>query len=1089
MNLSAPFIRRPIATVLLTIGIALSGIAAFFVLPVSPLPEVDFPTIAISASLAGASPATMASSVATPLERRLGTIADVSEMTSSSSTGSARITLQFNLGRDINGAARDVQAAIAAARVDLPATLRSNPTYRKINAADAPIMIIALTSKTRSAFQIFDAVSNVVQQKLSQVPGVGEVQIGGGSLPSVRVDVNPLALARLGLSLEDVRAAIASTNPNRPKGTVHAGGQSFQIYTSASRRAASDYRPLIIAVRGGTAVRLSDVADVTDGPEDARTVGLFNGRPAVVAVISRQPGANIIAAVDAVKAQLPGLKAGLPGDIDMAIASDRTTTIRASLRDVEVTLAIATILVVIVVSIFLRSWRATVVPAVAVVVSLLGTLGVMYLAGFSLNNLSLMALTVATGFVVDDAIVVLENIVRHIEGGMSRREAALLGAREVGFTVVSISISLVAVFIPLLFMGGIVGRLFREFAVTLSASVLISLVISLTTTPMIAALLLKDKDDERPGRLARWTEAGFDRVNRGYATALEWALDNAALVLLILVATVGINVYLWAAIPKGFFPEQDTGSLNGGVRLDQRASFTASSTKLRQLTTIVAHDPAIATVVGFTGGGGNRGGGGGFAFATLIPKAQRPGVGSTAVISRLRPKLARVTGASLFLSPVQDVRVGGRQGNATYQYTLNGDDPVTLPQYADRMAAILKRSPVLTDVDADTQQNGVETFVTVDRDRAARLGVTAKDVDNILYDAFGQRGVSTIYSDLNQYKVVMEAAAPYRQNPAALANIYVAANAPVAATRGGGAGATTPSISGGGGVIGTNSGTAQNAVAPAAGSNGDTQASGSPLSATPSTMVPLNAFASYDTRATAASINHQAGSPAATISFNLAPGRSLSDAQPVIADALAQINAPATVHGGFAGTAKAFQDSLKSTPLLILAAIVTIYLVLGILYESLIHPITVLSTLPSAGVGAVIALLASGTEFSIIALIGVVLLIGIVKKNAILIIDFALEAERNDGLTPRQAITRASLLRFRPIVMTTLAAVFGAVPLAIGWGEGAELRHPLGIAIIGGLLVSQVLTLLTTPVVYLVLDRFRRKGAVRSAAQLRPAYA
>ncbi|MBV8973364.1 MAG: efflux RND transporter permease subunit [Sphingomonadaceae bacterium] len=1085
MSLSSPFIRRPIATILLTIGVALSGIAAFFVLPVSPLPEVDFPTIAINASLAGASPATMASSVATPLERRLGTIADVSEMTSQSSTGSARITLQFNLGRDINGAARDVQAAIAAARVDLPATLRSNPTYRKINAADAPIMILALTSKTRSAFQIFDAASNVVQQNLSQLPGVGEVQIGGGALPAVRVDVNPLALSRLGISLEDVRAALAATNPNRPKGTVHAGGESFQITTSATRRSAADYRPLIIAYRNGAAVRLSDIAEVTDGPEDARTVGLFNGRPAVVAVISRQPGANIIAAVEAVKAQLPALRAGLPADIELTVASDRTTTIRASLRDVEITLAIATILVVIVVSIFLRSWRATVVPAVAVVVSLLGTLGVMYLAGFSLNNLSLMALTVATGFVVDDAIVVLENIVRHVEDGMTPMDAALRGAREVGFTVVSISISLVAVFIPLLFMGGIVGRLFREFAVTLSASVLISLVISLTTTPMIAALLLKGKDEGRPNRFSRAIEGGFDRTIRGYGVALDWALDNVALVLLILVATIGINVYLWAAIPKGFFPDQDTGSLAGGLRLDQRASFQASSAKLAQLTRIVKSDPDIATIVGFTGGGGNRGGGGGFAFATLIPKSQRPGVGSMTVIGRLRPKLARVTGAQLFLSPVQDVRVGGRQGNANYQYTLSGDDPVTLPQYADRMVAILKRSPVLTDVDADTQQNGVETFVTVDRDSAARLGVTSRDVDNILYDAFGQRGVATIYSDLNQYKVIMEAAAPFRQNPQALATIYVAANAPAAALKGGGAGATTT----GGGVIGAAATTPQNATAPAASTNGDVQASGSPLSATPATMVPLAAFARYDTRATAASINHQAGSPAATISFNVAPGKSLSDAVPVLADALAQVNAPATVHGGFAGTAKAFQDSLKSTPWLILAAIVTIYIVLGILYESLIHPITVLSTLPSAGVGAVIGLLATGTEFSIIALIGVVLLIGIVKKNAILIIDFALAAEREEGLSPREAITRASLLRFRPIVMTTLAAVFGAVPLAIGWGEGAELRHPLGIAIIGGLLVSQVLTLLTTPVVYLALDRFRRKGAVRRASQFNPEYA
>ncbi len=1084
MSLSSPFIRRPIATILLTIGIALSGVAAFFVLPVSPLPSVDFPTIAINAQLAGASPTTMASSVATPLERRLGTIADVSELTSSSSTGSSRITMQFNLDRDINGAARDVQAAIAAARADLPATLRSNPTYQKINPADAPIMIIAMTSKTRSAFQIFDAVSNVVQQKLSQVPGIGEVQIGGGSLPSVRVDVNPLALARLGLSLEDVRAALAATNPNRPKGIVHVGGEAYQIYTTAARRAASDYRPLIIAVRNNAAVRLSDIAEVTDGPEDARTVGLFNGKPAIVAVISRQPGANIIAAVDAVKAQLPGLKAGLPADIDMSIALDRTTTIRASLRDVEVALGVSTLLVILVVSIFLRSWRATVVPAVAVVVSLLGTLGVMYMAGFSLDNLSLMALTVATGFVVDDAIVVLENIVRHTEDGMGRMEAALLGAKEVGFTVLSISISLVAVFIPLLFMGGIVGRLFREFAVTLSASVMISLVISLTTTPMIAALLLPEKGSERPGRISRTMEAGFDRILRGYGVALDWALDNAGLVLLILVATVGINIYLWAAIPKGFFPEQDTGALSGGLRLDQRASFGASSAKLKQLTSIVAHDPAIATIVGFTGGGGSRGGGGGFAFATLIPKAQRPGVGSKDVIARLRPKLARVTGAQLFLSPVQDVRLGGRGGNANYQYTLSGDDAATLPGYADRMTAILKQSPVLTDVDADTQQNGVATFVTVDRDRAARLGVRASDVDNILYDAFGQRGVATIYSELNQYKVVMEAAAPFRQNPQALDNIYVAANAPVAASRGGG----TSSVAAGS-VIGAAATTPQNTAAPSAGTNGDVQASGSALSAVPATMVPLSAFAHYDTRATAASINHQGGTPSATISFNLAPGKSLSDAQPVIADALARTNAPATVHGGFAGTAKAFQDSLSSTPLLILAAIVTIYIVLGILYESLIHPITALSTLPSAGVGAVIGLLVTGTEFSIIALIGVVLLIGIVKKNAILIIDFALAAERDEGLSPREAITRASMLRFRPIVMTTLAAVLGAVPLAIGWGEGAELRHPLGIAIIGGLLVSQVLTLLTTPVVYLALDRFRRPGREVRTARMHSEFA
>ena len=1075
MSLSSPFVRRPIGTILLTVGLALSGMAAYFGLPVSPLPQVDFPTISVNASLAGASPETMATSVATPLERRLGTIADVSEMTSQSGTGSSRITLQFNLGRDINGAARDVQAAISAARVDLPATLKSTPTYRKINPADAPIMIVALTSKTRTPYQIYDAVSNIVQQKLSQVDGVGEVQIGGGSLPSVRVDLNPLVLSQMGISLEDVRAAISATNPNRPKGVIEDGGRRFQIYTTASRRAASDYQPLVIAYRNGSAVRLRDVAAVTDGPEDARTIGLFNGQPAVVAIISRQPGANIIAATDGVRALLPELRAALPADIDMQVASDRTTTIRASLHEVEWTLVIATLLVVAVVSLFLQSWRATVVPAVAVTVSLLGTLGVMYMLGFSLNNLSLMALTVATGFVVDDAIVVLENISRHIENGMGRMEAALLGAREVGFTVLSISISLVAVFIPLLFMGGIVGRLFREFAVTLSASVLISLVISLTTTPMISAWLLKEKTDEPPNRFARAFNAGFDRTVRGYERALIWALDNSALVLLILAATVAINVYLFVAIPKGFFPQQDTGSLNGGLRLDQSSSFLLSAAKLTQLTTMVAHDPAIDTIVGFTGGSGSRGGGGGFVFAQLKPKGVRTDSSQT-VIDRLRPKLAKITGVSLFLNPVQDVQIGGRTGNATYQYTLQGDDAAALPKYADQLAAAMKLDPVLTDIDADTEENGVETYLTVDRDKAARLGITAIDVDNILYDAYGQRQVATIYSDLNQYHVVMQADPALGQTPAALENIYVPANAPAASTQSGGVGSGTGNATSGSGVIGAATTTAQNAAAPAAASNADVQAQGSALSATASTMVPLSAFSHYAQGATASSINHQGGSPATTISFNLAPGKSLSDATIAIDKALDSIKAPASVRGSFQGTAKAFQDSLSTTPLLIAAAIVTIYIVLGILYESLIHPLTVLSTLPSAGVGAVIALMLLGTEFSIIALIGVILLIGIVKKNAILIIDFAIEAERGRGLSSRDAIIEASLLRFRPIIMTTLAAVLGAVPLAIGWGEGAELRRPLGIAIIGGLLVSQVLTLLTTPVVYMALDRFRRRS-------------
>ena len=1060
MSLSQPFIKRPIATVLLTIGIALAGIGAFFVLPVSPLPQVDFPTISVSANLPGGSPDTMATSVATPLERRLGVIAGVNEMTSSSGNGSTRINLQFDLTRQIDSAAREVQAAINAARADLPATLRSNPTYRKANPADAPIIILALTSKTRSPGQIYDEVSNVVQQKLAQVKGVGDVELGGGSLPAVRVDLNPYQLNQYGLSTEDVRAAIQATNANRPKGALEGQGMRLQIYSQANTptngRTAADYKGLVVAWRNGSAIRLQDVADVKDGVEDIHTLGLFNGEPAVIVLVTSQPGANVIETVDGVRALLPQLQAQLPQDVRMQVASDRTNSIRASLHEIEMTLMISILLVVLVVSVFLRSVRATVVPAVATVVSLLGTFGVMYLLGFSLNNLSLMALTVATGFVVDDAIVVLENTSRHVEQGMDRMKAALLGAQEVGFTVLSISLSLVAVFIPLLFMGGQVGRLFREFAVTLSAAVMISLVISLTTTPMLCAMLLKpgqtlhDHVGRKQGRIARWAERGFNGVLKSYEHALDWALDMKPLVMLILVFVVGLNVYLFSAAPKGFFPQQDTGQVNGGLRADQSISFQAMQGKLRQLVNIIKSDPAVDTVVGFTGG--SRAGGG-FMFLNLKPVEERAkGESGQAVIARLRPKLAQVTGVQLFLNPVQDLRMGGRQSNSTYQYTLKSDNRADLKTWATKLADAMKGQKALTDVDTDQADNGVETYVDIDKQTAARLGISAKDIDNALYDAFGQRQVANIYDELNQYHVIMGVAQKYARSPAALDDVYVPAkNATTTATG-------TPAAP-------TNLTAARD------------PSGGSALSSSATTMVPLSAIAHFAERATPSSVNHQDGELATTISFNLAQGYSLSEAQQAVKQAEADIGMPTNVRGSFQGQAKQAQESNQQQPLLILAAIVVIYIVLGILYESLVHPVTVLSTLPSAGVGAVLALLLFHMEFSIIALIGVFLLIGIVKKNAILIIDFALEAERARGLSATEAVREACLLRFRPILMTTLAAALGALPLAIGFGEGSELRQPLGIAIIGGLVASQLLTLLTTPVVYVYLDKLRRRNA------------
>ncbi|QNA89652.1 nodulation protein [Massilia sp. Dwa41.01b] len=1069
MNLSKPFVQRPIATVLLTLGLALAGIAAFFVLPVSPLPQVDFPTISVSASLPGASPETMSSSVATPLERRLGVIAGVNEMTSNSGNGSTRVSLQFDLNRKIDSAAREVQAAINAARADLPATLRSNPTYRKVNPSDAPVIILALTSKTRSPGQIYEAVSNIVQQRLAQVPGVGEVEIGGGSLPAVRVELNPYALNRYGVSAEDVRAAIQASNPNRPKGAIEGDGRRLQIYsqadTATNGRTAADYRGLVVAWRDGAAIRLQDIAEVIDGPENINTLGLFNGEPAVIVLITRQPAANVIETVDGVRALLPVLQAQLPGDVTLQVASDRTNSIRSSLHEIEFTLMLSILLVVLVVSVFLRSVRATIIPAVATIVSLLGTFGVMYMLGFSLNNLSLMALTVATGFVVDDAIVVLENTARHIEAGMDRMAAALLGAREVGFTVLSISLSLVAVFIPLLFMGGQVGRLFREFAVTLSSAVMISLVISLTTTPMMCAWLLKKGHtiERPPGRLARWAEGGFNRLLRVYERALDWALGSMGLVMVILVFVIGLNVYLFSSAPKGFFPQQDTGQISGGIRADQSISFQAMQAKMRQLVNIIKRDPAVDTVVGFTGGGRA---GGGFMFINLKPASERLDKGQ-AVIARLRPKLARVTGVSLFLNPVQDLRMGGRSSNSTYQYTLKSDNSEDLKEWAGKLADAMKRQNALVDVDTDQAENGVEMYVSIDKQTAARLGISTRDVDNALYNNFGQRQVANIYDELNQYHVIMGVAQKYAQSPEALKDVYVPARG-----SGGSANAATASASAGA----SNAAASGSTPAPASTLSGTRDASsGAALSGSAASMVPLSAIASFAESSTPTSVNHQDGELATTVSFNLAEGFNLEDGQAAVRQAEADIAMPANVRGSFEGTARAAQESNQQQPLLIAAAIVVIYIVLGILYESLIHPITVLSTLPSAGVGAVLALLMFNMEFSIIALIGVFLLIGIVKKNAILIIDFALELERSKDVPALAAVREACLLRFRPILMTTLAAALGALPLAIGFGEGSELRQPLGIAIIGGLIASQLLTLLTTPVVYVLLDKLRRK--------------
>jgi len=1080
MSLSTPFIERPIATTLLTIGVAMAGIFAFQQLPVSPLPQVDYPTISVQATMPGASPETIATTVATPLERHLGVIADVTEMTSSSSFQSTRITLQFGLNRDIDGAARDVQAAINAARADLPTSLRSNPTYRKVNPADAPILILALTSDTLTQGQIYDAASTVLNQALSQIDGIGEVRIGGSSLPAVRVELNPFALFKYGIGLEDVRAALASANAHSPKGAIEEGDRHFQIYTNDQANAAADYKPLVIAYRNGAAVRLTDVATVNDSVENLRNQGLANGKPSVLLILYRQPNANIIDTVDRVKAELPQLEASIPRAINVTLATDRSTTIRTSLHDVETTLVIAIVLVVLVVFLFLRNPRATLIPSVAVPVSLIGTFGAMYLLGYSLDNLSLMALTIATGFVVDDAIVVLENITRHVEAGMPRHAAALLGAREVGFTVLSMSASLIAVFVPILLMGGIVGRLFREFAMTLSVAIVISLLVSLTTTPMMCAYLIRHRPEHEHGRLYRASERVFDAMLNFYDDTLKQALRHRFLVMLVLAATVALNAYLFFIIPKGFFPEQDTGRMIGGIQADQSISFQLMKEKLTAFINIIRADPAVDSVVGFTGGGQTNSG---FVFVALKPLTQRK-QSVFQIIARLRGKMAHIAGARLFLQAVQDIRAGGRSSSAEYQYTLQGDDSAEVYEWAPKITAALEKLPELTDVNSDQQQKGLETDLVIDRPTAARLGLSASLIDNTLYDAFGQRQVSVIYAARNQYHVIMEVSPEYWQSPDILKRIYIS-------TSGGSVNGTRSTQA----VAGTVSGApakANSAASTAATIAGDAQrnaannalantgrgatSTGAAVSTSAETMVPLSAVAHYTTGSTPLAVNHQSLFVSSTISFNLKPGYSLGEASAKIEQTMQQLHVPATIHGEFAGTAQVFQQSLNNEPVLIAAALLAVYIVLGVLYESYIHPITILSTLPSAGVGAVLALMVFHTEFSIIALIGVILLIGIVKKNAIMMIDFAIATQRSEQVSAEEAIYRAAVVRFRPIMMTTLAAMLGAVPLALGSGEGSELRGPLGISIVGGLLVSQALTLYTTPVVYLYLDRAREWG-------------
>jgi len=1029
MNISAPFIKRPIGTSLLAAAVLMAGALAFNFLPVAPLPQVEFPVIQVGAGLPGASPETMASAVATPLERQFGRIAGINQMTSTSQLGSTSITLQFDLNRNIDAAARDVQAAINAARSQLPANLPGNPTYRKVNPADAPIMILALTSDIITLPKMYDAADSILAQKLAQVEGVGQVFVGGGARPAVRAELNPTLLNKLGVGLDTVRTALGAANANRPKGEVSGPINAWTINANDQIFRAEQYQKLIVSYKNGAPVRLRDVADVQDSVEDIRNIGLANGKPGVLVIVFRQPGANIIGTVDRVRAELPLLKSSISPAIDLSVVLDRTTTVRASVHDIETTLVISVILVILVVFAFLRTFRATVIPSVAVPLSLIGTFGVMYLLDYSLDNLSLMALAISTGFVVDDAIVVLENITRYIEHGMEPVAAAFRGAREIGFTVLSMSTSLVAVFIPILMMGGIVGRLFREFAVTLSVAIGVSLLVSLTTTPTMCAKFLRPLEEQKHGRLYRFSERVFNGILNIYRHSLGWVLRYQPVVLAITLITAGLSIYLYVIVPKGFFPQQDTGRVMGSVQASQDISFDAMKQKMIQFVRIVMQDPAVQTIVGFAGG--NTSSNSGRMFITLKPLSERK-ISADQVIGRLRRKLAVVPGATLYMQSAQDLAIGGRQSQAQFQYTLQGENLNDLNYWAPRLLQRLRSMPQLRDVNSDQQDKGLEAAVIIDRDTAARLGVAAADIDNALYDAFGQRQVSIMYRQLNQYHVVMEVAPEFSRSSEALQDIYVRA------------------------------------------SNG--------------TPVPLAAFAHFGTSNTPLAVSHQGQYPSVTLSFNLAPGVALGQATQLIEQAERSIGFPANINASFQGTAAAFQSSLASEPLLILAALATVYIVLGVLYESYIHPITILSTLPSAGVGAILALLLTHNELNVIGLIGIILLIGIVKKNAIMMIDFALEAERSEGKNSRDSIYEACILRFRPIMMTTMAALLGGLPLALGTGTGSELRRPLGITIVGGLIVSQALTLFTTPVVYLYLDRLRiRLGRERRVPKLLPA--
>ncbi len=1075
MNLSAPFVARPVATTLITAGIALFGLLAYPNLPVALLPQIDFPTILVQAQMPGASPDTMATSVAAPLEQHLGQIAAVNEMTSTTTLGLTRIVLQFDLSRNIDGAARDVQAAINAAHADLPTSLRTNPTYRKVNPADFPVLVLALTSKTLTQAQLYDSAATVLQQQLSQIEGIGNVDLNGSALPAVRVELSPSALFRYGIGLEDVRAALASANAHSPKGAIEEGPVRYQIESNDQATRAKDYLPLIVAYRNGNAVRLTDIATVQDSVEDLRNLGLADGKPAVLVILYREPGANIIDTVDRVMKALPTLDASLPGDVTVTPVLDRATTIKASLAETQRALLYSVILVTLVVFVFLRKPRAALIPAIAVPTSIIGTLGPMYLLGFSLDNLSFMALIIATGFVVDDAIVVLENISRHMEAGQLRLTAVLEGTREVGFTVLSISVSLIAVFLPLLLMGGIVGRIFREFSVTLSLAVAISLLLSLTATPMMCSRLLKGGPEAPPGRIARTVESIFDRVLGAYVWTLGIALRHSRITMLALGAVIVLNVALYIEIPKGLFPQVDSGRLMGNVVGDQSISFQAMQEKLRRFVAIIGQDPAVAHVAGFTGG---RQINTGMIFIALKPQSERD-VTADQVVARLRAKTAVVPGAVAYLQSMQDIRIGGRQSNAQYQYTLQSNDPKELYKWGDRLTRALQASGQLADVSSDQQQNGLSTDIVVDRDRAFRLGLTMNAIDNTLYDAFGQRQVSTIYDPSNQYHVVMEVAPEYWQSPKMLEQVYIS-TAPVNASGtqitnapAGDVAASTTGVPGGAAAAAIAGDAARNQTLNSIGSSGHSIASsGTPVSTVAENMVPLSGFVSYKRGNTPLAVNHDGVLPAITISFNLKPGQALSDAAAIIDRTVAQIGMPKSVRGKLAGTAAAFVASLRSEPLLVLSALLAVYIVLGILYESYVHPLTILSTLPSAGVGAVLALMLFKMEFSVIALIGIILLIGIVMKNAIMMVDFALQAERG-GMGVQEAIRTACRLRFRPILMTTLAAALGALPLALGSGEGAELRQPLGVSIVGGLLAAQLMTLYTTPVVYVYLDDFR----------------